>query len=284
MKRLSLLAVILASLALLLAGMLVIQAEDPQPQAPPPPVRNTVPFSYQGRLLENGQPANGRYDFDATIWDDISTGDKIADCNAATNVEVNNGIFQITVYPVGTASGLFDGSGRFLELQVRKTGETTYSTMPRQTIRVAPYAWGLMPGAKMTGDSDLRPVLEITDSDADTSHAALKVDGDVEITGALKGTFPSPAYDSSWVAIGNNETKTLTHGLGGNVDDYVVDCTFKSTNASYGVNQLFYGGNSRETADYGAYWRALSTISIQVKRFDSDGYVQYIRVRIWVIN
>ncbi len=50
-----------------------------------------------------------------------------------------------------------------------------------------------------------------------------------------------PAYDSGWVYLGQDEAKTLTHNLGGNVDNYVVDMQYYA-NSVDGINLRYYGG------------------------------------------
>ncbi|MFC1979724.1 hypothetical protein ACFLVS_02490 [Chloroflexota bacterium] len=119
-----------------------------------------------------------------------------------------------------------------------------------------------------------------------TNNEVFKVNesGDVEYEGALIGAFPRPAYDSGWELINQNEEKTFTHDLGGDVDDYVVDMTFKSDNLDYGVNQLFYGGMfAFDPVNYfGAYWKVLTPTSIIVKRYANDGFCDQVRIRIWV--
>lgn len=106
--------------------------------------------------------------------------------------------------------------------------------------------------------------------------------GNVRIQGSLTGAFPRPAYDSGWVSISQGGTKTLTHNLGGTPDNYVVDMTFKSDDASYGVNTLFYGGMYAHDNRYGAFWQALDSASIQVVRNSDDLHCDDVRVRIWV--
>lgn len=99
---------------------------------------------------------------------------------------------------------------------------------------------------------------------------------------------PFPNYDSGWVTIATNNTSTLAHNLGGNVNDYVVDMQYRS--AGSGVNQRYYGG-----ADFGdtitvgspndrvgAYWRSLTTSNIIVFRRAEDTYASEVRIRIWV--
>jgi hypothetical protein len=100
----------------------------------------------------------------------------------------------------------------------------------------------------------------------------------------------SPNYDSDWVALVPDIAQTLTHNLGGNPDDYVVDMQYRASGVD-GVNQRYYGG-----ADFGinpapghavddrvgAYWRSLNTTSIIVYRRPEDTCAEQVRVRIWV--
>ncbi|MDX1776416.1 MAG: hypothetical protein R3297_07530, partial [Desulfobulbales bacterium] len=63
-------------------------------------------------------------------------------------------------------------------------------------------------------------------------------DGTVQTTAApVAGMFPRPAYDSGWVDIGWLETKALTHNLGGDPDNYVVDLTFKDLSSGVVSNR-----------------------------------------------
>ena len=121
---------------------------------------------------------------------------------------------------------------------------------------------------------------EICDKDDD---CIFQVDesGDVSYGGPNIAAFPRPAYDSGWVSISKNTIKTLTHNLGGNPDNYVVDLQFKS--GSLGRNQVGYGGYSRSAIlHYGANWRELDSTQIKVRRKQSDTTAEQIRVRIWV--
>jgi hypothetical protein len=101
-----------------------------------------------------------------------------------------------------------------------------------------------------------------------------------------------PDYDSGWVSIAQDSVKALTHNLGGDTDEYVVDLQFRDTGAfGFGVNQLHYG--SQEYIDFsnfsgaipvenGAYWYALTDNEIKVKRNADDKYADKVRVRIWI--
>src|SRR5206468_8279250 len=96
-------------------------------------------FTYQGRLNENGQPANGNYDLRFAIHDAATNGNTLAGpiTNAATTV--SNGLFTATL---DFGANVFDGSARWLEAAVRSSGTTNpfISLAPRQLITPAPYA------------------------------------------------------------------------------------------------------------------------------------------------
>jgi hypothetical protein len=109
--------------------------------------------------------------------------------------------------------------------------------------------------------------------------------GDVTYGGPNIAAFPRPAYDSGWVSVSKGATKTLTHNLGGNADNYVVDMQFKSS--MYGRNQRRYGGYHFRSGvvphqRLGAYWSHLDDTQINVYRERADTGVSYVRVRIWV--
>jgi hypothetical protein len=113
-----------------------------------------------------------------------------------------------------------------------------------------------------------------------SNGAYLTTDG-VWTNASGSGGFPRPAYDSGWVNIGQGETKFLTHGLGGDPDNYVVDLQFKQP-AGIGINQISYGGDKDDIKWYGAEWYGLTNTTIAVRRRGDDVHAHQIRVRIWV--
>jgi hypothetical protein len=108
--------------------------------------------------------------------------------------------------------------------------------------------------------------------------------GDVSYGGPNIAAFPRPAYDSGWVSISQGTEKTLTHNLGGDPDNYVVDMQFYKS--SMGRHQRYYGGYSYDVGEgpwnLGAYWEGLDDTQIKVYRHYRDGATEKIRVRIWV--
>jgi hypothetical protein len=123
------------------------------------------------------------------------------------------------------------------------------------------------------------------------SEGNSKVDGDLEITGALKGNigpnggapFPRPAYDSGWVPIDAGTNVHLTHNLGGNVDNYVVDMQFRAP-SGWGRNVHCFGGGDYAGGQRGANWYDLTSTDIEVGRGLEDYNAPEVRIRIWVYN
>jgi hypothetical protein len=85
-------------------------------------------------------------------------------------------------------------------------------------------------------------------------------------------------------------TKSLTHNLGGNVDNYFVDMQAKRTSPdAFGINNMDIGYHQDERASgsvatRGAWYQFLTTTGLSVFRMPGDTSCQYVRIRIWVYN
>lgn len=91
-----------------------------------------------------------------------------------------------------------------------------------------------------------------------------------------------PAWDSGWVSIATDELKSLTHPVGGNVDDYVVGLWFKDTTpGGIGVNTRCYGGFEAGGQLRGAAWQNFTATTIKVFRYPNDPWADQVRVRIF---
>ncbi len=118
---------------------------------------------------------------------------------------------------------------------------------------------------------------------ADTGQV-IKFDGDNWVASEAAGKpgfLPRAAWDSGWRALSAGGTLILSHGLGGNPDDYFIDFQFKDINDGYQVNINSYG--LRQTT-LGAYYSNLSSTSIAVTRGGGDPFADYVRVRIWIVD
>ena len=141
----------------------------------------TWTFSYQGRLLDGGAPANGRYDFAVSVYSNPMTpGSLVAACidvgPGLSDYQVNDGLFTFYLLCDGNNSTVFTGgSERWIEVQVAPHGTGITTTLSRQPIAPVPYAFGLFPGAAISGTATFTThVLLITGTVASDS-AVLKV-------------------------------------------------------------------------------------------------------------
>ena len=168
-------------------------------------------------------------------------------------------------------------------------------------------------GFNISSDSDNDPELYI-DSEGDvgigTKNPAYKLEvrGDVKISGqggiifpdgtkqttagssgssGSVGGFPRPNYDSGWVNMKLDQHKTLTHGLGGNVDNYVVDLEFKAEGPEIGgIHNIGIGVDYDDNSERGGYFYRLNGNTVTVVNSEGGdgygGYAPYVRIRIWV--
>jgi hypothetical protein len=124
----------------------------------------TWTFTYQGRLLDGGVPANGNYDFAVYLYNHPTTPSLVASCidvgPGLGNYHVEDGIFTFYLMCNGDNSTVFTGADRWLEVQVAQHGTGITTTLTRQPIAPAPYAFSLFPGAVITGTSLIHSAAE----------------------------------------------------------------------------------------------------------------------------
>src|SRR5262245_26848702 len=97
----------------------------------------TTEFTYQGRLLFGGVPANGSFDFEFRLFDDAGAGTQQGPTQSLTAVNVVNGVFSVRL----DFGNQFPGAARFLDINVRQSGDPGFTALaPRQSITSAPYA------------------------------------------------------------------------------------------------------------------------------------------------
>jgi hypothetical protein len=98
----------------------------------------TTAFTYQGSLKDGVSAANGTYEMQFSLFDAAADGNPIGSVITNTNVSVSKGIFSVEL---DFASSSYPGADRWLEIKVKKPGETDYTTLaPRQKINSVPYA------------------------------------------------------------------------------------------------------------------------------------------------
>ena len=102
----------------------------------------TTAFTYQGKLTDSGSPANGQYDFQFKLFDTAAIGGGTEQGSTVTvsNVTVTAGLFNAHL-DFGSCASCFDGSPRFLEIAVKLTSGSTFTTLsPREPVSSNPYA------------------------------------------------------------------------------------------------------------------------------------------------
>jgi len=96
-------------------------------------------ISYQGQLLDGGEPADGQYDLRFILYDAATDGTAHAGPVAVPDVQVTNGLFTAEV---DFGSDVFLGRACWLEISVKPSGSTADHAVlePRQPLSATPYA------------------------------------------------------------------------------------------------------------------------------------------------
>src|SRR4051812_42869891 len=100
----------------------------------------TTAFTYQGSLKDGATPANGNYDFEFALFDQLGAGGaQFMPTVVVNNVVVTGGIFSVRL---DFGSQFFTGANRFLEIRVKPSGGSGGFTplIPRQPVNSVPYS------------------------------------------------------------------------------------------------------------------------------------------------
>ena len=153
-------------------------------------------FTYQGRLMDANEPADGLYDFWFKLYDDANTitGNQVGGDVNKPDVDVIDGYFTEEL-DFGSDPNIFNGDTRWLEIHVRvgdSNDPNAYSTlMPRQELTPTPYASYAKTAGSVSQRKLLRPVATIVVAASDSLNKGRAdyicdgVDDQVEIQAAL---------------------------------------------------------------------------------------------------
>lgn len=112
----------------------------------------TTAFTYQGRLTDAGNPANGNFDLQFKLFDTatVGTGTQQGATLTRNSVAVSAGVFTVTL---DFGANVFSGANRFLEIGVRPVGNADPYTVlaPRQPVTSTPYAIQTLNAAQLGG-------------------------------------------------------------------------------------------------------------------------------------
>ena len=95
-------------------------------------------FTYQGQLKQDGEPANGEFDFLFLLYTKKIGGEQVGETLEIADSPVSAGLFTVKL----DFGGVFNGEKRWLEVCVRpgnSSGEYTVLS-PRQELTAIPYA------------------------------------------------------------------------------------------------------------------------------------------------
>jgi len=109
--------------------------------------------TYQGRLKNNGQPANGAFNLTFTLWDAAGAGTppvggtQIGGTDNEPGVVVAEGLFTVQLNDTGQFGlNAFNGDARWVQIAVNGT-----TLAPRQPLTAAPYAMYALSGPGQAG-------------------------------------------------------------------------------------------------------------------------------------
>jgi hypothetical protein len=181
-------------------------------------------FTYQGRLNDNGGPANGSYDLEFGIWNSASGPSPVGSTLTNSGVAVSNGLFVVTL---DFGSGLFTGPARWLEIAVRTNGPGAFSTLsPRTQLTATPYAitasnlTGALPAAQLTGTLASGQLSGTYSSTVTFNNAGNSFGGNgggltgLNANNLASGTVPAAALNNAWTTTGNSGTTPGVNFIG----------------------------------------------------------------------
>jgi hypothetical protein len=201
----------------------------------------TTAFSYQGHLTDGGNPANGNYDLQFALFDNLSAGSQIGSTQTSSSVSVGNGNFTVSI---DFGINAFPGADRFLQIAVRPAGGGSFTTLsPRQQIASSPYAIRTLRAAQADGLSSTC-VACVSDAQIN-SVAGSKLIGTIPVASVPSGSTnyiqnTSSQQASSNFNVGGNGT------IGGNLTvSGTLNATLPAGSANYVQNSTAQQANTQ---------------------------------------
>ncbi|HXI90446.1 MAG TPA: tail fiber domain-containing protein [Blastocatellia bacterium] len=208
-------------------------------------------FTYQGKLMDGGNVANGSYDMQFKLYDTVNTGTGTQQGSTLTmaNIAVSSGIFSVQL-DFGACATCFDGNARYLEIAVKKTSDSSYTTLsPRQPVTSTPYAIRSMNATMADG-------LSVACINCVTSGQIQSVSGS-----AVTGTIPVasvPDLGASYIKNTTSQQATSNFNISGTGTAVTFNATTQYNISGNrvlsvpGTNNLFAGSGSGQSNTSGA--------------------------------
>ncbi|HEX5736005.1 MAG TPA: tail fiber domain-containing protein [Blastocatellia bacterium] len=149
----------------------------------------TTAFTYQGRLTDDGNPADAIFEMQFKLFDsaDFVTGNQVGATVTNLSVQVTNGVFAVQL---DFGAGVFDGSPRFLEISLRPAGSPAAFTVlsPRQPVASAPYAIRSQTATNASQLGGIAPSGFIQNSSSQQASTNFNISGSGTVGGLLSAT------------------------------------------------------------------------------------------------
>lgn len=171
----------------------------------------TSAFTYQGALSQNGQPANGTYDFMFRLLDAETDGTAAPVIPLNPGVGVTNGLFTTGI---NFDAENLNGANLWLEISVRTNGGGAFTTLtPRQLLTSAPYAVRAanVSAAGISGTYGNAVMFNNAANSFAGSGQGLTA---LNATALTQGTVPAAALNNAWKIGGNTGTTSGAHFIG----------------------------------------------------------------------
>lgn len=167
-------------------------------------------FTYQGRLNDGANPANGTYDLQFALFDAASGGTQQSGTWTQLTQGVTNGLFTVTL----DFGSFFPGADRWLEIGVRTNGGSSFTTLaPRQKFTATPYA---ITAGNLSGSINAAqlPAGVVTNGASGVTLTGSFTGNGANVTNVNAATLGGLTASGFWRASGNAGTIAGTHFLG----------------------------------------------------------------------
>ena len=223
-------------------------------------------FTYQGRLTDNGNPADGTFDMQFKLFNLVSGGTQQGSTITNPMVQVENGVFSVQLN-FGACASCFNGAARFLEISIRPAGSPDPYTVlsPRQPITSAPYAMRAADAGQLGGIAASGFIQNTTMQQIMTNF---NIGGNGTVGGTLSADIVNAAtrYDiGGFRVLSAAGTRNLFVGLGAGTNNMSgTDNSFFGSNAGRdnqtGSSNSFFGSNAgiSNTAGENSFFGALA--------------------------
>ncbi len=220
MRGIRVLSAAVTIVMLLGLGLGIVWAQGPEPAGSTAASPLGTGFTYQGQLNQDGNPVNDTCAVQYSLWDALEDGVQVGATLSHDIVSISNGFFTDNL----DFGGVFTGEARWLQVAVKCTGDADYVTLtPRQPLTAAPYALGLIPGARISGSAYQN--LKVM-SWAPTGGIPAGVTGEIRVaedgtglygsnTVSTAGSTGTGVWGRTWSPLGSGVKGTGINGAGG---------------------------------------------------------------------